>query len=1052
MATEHARISGWHNQLVPKIVDHVASIKPDAPYALYPNSPLTYDQGYRTVSYKDFANAINGIAWWLHNTLGPGTHSEVLAYIGPNDVRYPALVLGAVKAGYVAFFTSPRNSIPAHVAMFEKLKCRTLLSSYPTPPTVKSILSAHSMRHFQVPSVAHLLDKSYPPYPFSKTYETAKWEPLWVIHTSGSTGIPKPLVWTHETAARNMNFLAKDPPPGLQSLDRLHQGNRVLTTFPPFHGACLVGYLLTGVPFGSVFIAPLSGAIPTAEGVVEALKHAPADMAFLVPSIVSELSQDPGLLEYCANNIKLILYAGGDLPQQVGDTVASKVPLHCQYGASEIGLTAQLLHPDMKPSDWRYVLFHLCLGMGFDEVTDGVYEMTIKRDPRKAETQSTFTIGPSLRDLDEYRTRDLFRKHPVIPDLWCWQARADDIIVFLNGEKTNPVPMEQHILARNVDVAAVLVVGTRRFQGSLLIEPAAKLVHLSESERGALIQKVWPSVEEANQVAPTHARIEKTMILLTSPEKPVIRAGKGTIQRQASISQYEEELEALYENTDAIPTGPSDAEVDVRNAEDVSRFIQYTMATISPAFPQGNAVNFFEFGMDSLQAMRLTRALKQSLRQPSLSLSTIYHNPSVPQLTRFIVDGHLENDGPKQQSEPGVLQNMLNEYTEMINQIPRQTKKNTSRSTKETVILTGSTGSLGTYLLQALLKSSLVTHVYCLDRRADSQTVCQSKAADTCFPLENHSKRVTFLHAFLDKPELGLDEKTCEKLRAETTLIIHNAWALNFNLSLSSFRPQLDGLVNLFRLSASSSHLTKIFFISSVSSIAALHRVSQRVPEAPVRSSETALHIGYAQSKLLGEMLCDEATRCLHIPVSFARVAQIAGPVLRPGLWNPSEWLPSLMVSSMHLGVLPDALGGWLNTVDWIPVDLLADTIVQLASGDGERVDKSVSLEEERSAEVFNVCNPRSTSWAKVLPTIVSSLEKLSNKRTAVVPISDWLAKVQQSGETDNDEVSVRANPAVKLLDFYTHTLTKPKALGGWETERATARSKTLREMSCVGS
>lgn len=103
MATEHARTSGWRNELIPNIVDRVASIRPDAPYALYPKSPLTYDEGYRTISYKDFANAINGIAWWLHNTLGPGKDSEieVLAYVGPNDLRYPALVLGAVKAGYV---------------------------------------------------------------------------------------------------------------------------------------------------------------------------------------------------------------------------------------------------------------------------------------------------------------------------------------------------------------------------------------------------------------------------------------------------------------------------------------------------------------------------------------------------------------------------------------------------------------------------------------------------------------------------------------------------------------------------------------------------------------------------------------------------------------------------------------------------------------------------------------------------------------------------------------------------------------------------------------
>lgn len=105
MATEQARISNWHNELVPNIVDRLASLTPTAPYALYPRSPWSYDEGYRTVTYKDFANAINGLAWWLHETLGVGKNFEVLAYIGPNDVRYTALVLGAVKAGYLVILS-----------------------------------------------------------------------------------------------------------------------------------------------------------------------------------------------------------------------------------------------------------------------------------------------------------------------------------------------------------------------------------------------------------------------------------------------------------------------------------------------------------------------------------------------------------------------------------------------------------------------------------------------------------------------------------------------------------------------------------------------------------------------------------------------------------------------------------------------------------------------------------------------------------------------------------------------------------------------------------
>lgn len=89
-----------HNTLLLHIIDHLAANKPQTLYAEYPISTVTYDEGFRKITYGILANAINSIAWWLHETLGPGKDFETLAYIGPNNFVYPALILGAVKAGY----------------------------------------------------------------------------------------------------------------------------------------------------------------------------------------------------------------------------------------------------------------------------------------------------------------------------------------------------------------------------------------------------------------------------------------------------------------------------------------------------------------------------------------------------------------------------------------------------------------------------------------------------------------------------------------------------------------------------------------------------------------------------------------------------------------------------------------------------------------------------------------------------------------------------------------------------------------------------------------
>ena len=53
------------------------------------------------------------------------------------------------------------------------------------------------------------------------------------------------------------------------------------------------------------------------------------------------------------------------------------------------------------------------------------------------------------------------------------------------------------------------------------------------------------NVEEANKEAPTFSRIFKEMILVTSKEKPMLRAGKGTVIKKATMKLYESEIDAL---------------------------------------------------------------------------------------------------------------------------------------------------------------------------------------------------------------------------------------------------------------------------------------------------------------------------------------------------------------------------------------------------------------------------------------------------------------------------------------------------------------------------
>jgi hypothetical protein len=90
---------------------------------------------------------------------------------------------------------------------------------------------------------------------------------------------------------------------------------------------------------------------------------------------------------------------------------------------------------------WRYFIVNSelfgCEWRG--SVADDAYEQVIVRKDKNPGYQGFFYTFP---DAKEYSTKDLYRPHPTLPDHWVYYGRADNIIVFSNGEKLNPASIE----------------------------------------------------------------------------------------------------------------------------------------------------------------------------------------------------------------------------------------------------------------------------------------------------------------------------------------------------------------------------------------------------------------------------------------------------------------------------------------------------------------------------------------------------------------------------------------------------------------------------------
>lgn len=733
--------------------------------------------------------------------------------------------------------------------------------------------------------------------------------------------------------------------------------------------------------------------------------------------------QSPDLLKFCAENLETMLYIGGDLPQGLGDRVAAKMYLRCLWGATETGIVPQLLPEEMLPSAassrnlWRYIRFHPCTGPHFDKITDEDHELVIRREEALINTQACFTV-PGLELDEEYRTKDLFEAHPTIPDLWRWRARADDIITFLNGEKTNPISMEQHIIASNPELSGALVVGAQRFQAALLLEPASD-EPLSTSDQASLIERVWPSVEEANRSAPAHARVEKSFILVVPADRRLIRAGKGTFMRGPSISQYSDEIEKLYERADALPQQHEtlDNAVPVLGLNGVTNLIRQEVQTVMGWSAIDDAEGLFDRGMDSLQALQLTRALRRSLHRPDIALSTVYQNPTVSQLAAIVL-GQTQ-----QQQDKEIMESLLTTYKERIQHIsvPKGAAAVTHNAHKLiNVMVTGTTGTVGTHLLRALLDNNFVEHIFCLNRREDggrSAQVASFAAARFDVTRLGDNNHVSFLNADLQRPSLGLEGPVYDDLCSKVDLIIHAAWPVNFNFPLLAFRSHLAGLVNLLAFAAvtvASQHgqPCRFFFVSSIAAVEGYR--SGPIPEEVPTDFSMSAPLGYGQSKLLAELLVDAAAQKLGGSVSTAivRVGQVAGAVRTPGLWNVHEWFPSMVLSSLHFGQVPDSLGSYFDKVDFIPVDVLASILTEMATT--TKV-KEAGMSHS-GALVYNLRNPHPAPWRELLAAVTDT----PGKQVEIVSPAVWLETLRANfRELDNDTDLMIKSPAVKLSDFF---------------------------------
>ncbi|KAF7314832.1 Non-canonical non-ribosomal peptide synthetase FUB8 [Mycena kentingensis (nom. inval.)] len=976
-----------------------AKANPDHPYFVYPKPEPATDLA--TITFREFGRATDRAAHLVRPGRA-GPEGEVVALIGLADgITYQAVLVGMFVAGLVPFPISPRNSPPAVAQLLKKTDCHRLIATGTTlAPLIAAVqkqlgeegwvLTVDEMPTLQqvYPYLAQETEnhpaEPYPPPPGPIDLDGL----AGYLHSSGSTGFPKAIMQTHRIHTHWNSFTAStdvgahyESPVAAMLTPGFHMAGFYTTLIHPMYRGVTVAMYPPQVT--APHMLPV---MPTPDNVLENVRRTNSRAVMCFPAFLVEWAKNERDVE-TLKGLKHIGVSGGAIPPKVGDFLHNAGANICAlYAGTEFGGITRLVRAE---EGWEWLRFGSKHKIRWKDQGDGTFECQILT------TDEHHLCVENLPDVRGYATSDLWVPHPTKKDLWKIVGRIDDVVVHSNSEKTVPGPMEDIIIS-DPRVAATMIFGRGRDRAGILIEPVkAKEIDVADPVQvAALRNELWPVIEEANAIAPAFSRIFKEMILFTPIGKPLPRSPKGTVMRKAAVAAFEAEIDAIYDavetNVNATGATKPPPVVWAGNAEGLKEWLLDCARDLTQREDVSPEEDLFNQGFDSLSATILP-----------VEQNVVYAHPSVVQLARY-----LERVASGAESAAGVdgkerIVEMVDRYALAPVAAAAGEMKAEAEAKPSVVLLTGSTGSLGSYILATLLADARIKKVYALNRGTTSAQLAKQRAAFTERGLDvdaSDGKVVLVEGAVSD--ELGLLQ-----IAAQITHVIHNAWTLDFNLALAAFEPHVKATKELLALAQRVG--AKFVFTSSVASVLGWDKAQGAVPEALIdlKDVKVAGSNGYGQGKYVAEQIVAKS----GVPATILRIGQIAGAP-PSGAWSTSDWFPILVKTSIGLGALPTTEG----VVSWIDFITASQAVVDAA------------FASSRGTDVLNVVHSRPVAWNTVVSGVRDVLAA-QNKPVELVSFEEWYARLEKASTA----AEISALPGIKLLAFFktfasASTSTKP--------------------------
>ncbi|CAI7566313.1 unnamed protein product [Penicillium crustosum] len=913
--------------------------------------------------------------------------APVVAMLAGSSFEVVVTFFALNRLGYAVLFLSTRLTAPAYARLMDMANCSQIINTKQFQQVVTDIC----IERPGCSSFSLLQREDWFNRPVSNPrFERAGVDPLregkkiaWILHSSGSTGFPKPIFLT------NLQTLANF---------RKSFGLRLFTISPLFHSHALMELgraLFTRAP---AYLGNHSLPV-TYQNLFDALQVAKPQQISAVPYVIKLLAEKQEGIQALARP-QLVLYGGSSCPDDLGDRlVAQGVNLVANYGATETG---QIMTSFRAPEDkeWQYMRLHRPVAdlTLMDEISPGVFEcVALDGLPSKGPSNSKPPYNAKNPE-NSFRTADLFTRHPDPEkgNYYKYLSRLDDRITLVNGEKVLPIPIEGRVREEPIVSDCVVFGFQRTVPGALIFRAPGKVPHLNDDE---FLEAIWPAVESANARAETFSRIPKELIVIKGADVVYPRTDKGTCIRAQVYQQFEEDIKEIYAKFEGSGQKGGSLALSVPELEDwlLSRFSEDLGVPL-----HGAEADIFSAGIDSLQTTQIWRCIMRDIdigeQGDHLSQNIVFEKGTVAALAKHLYQLRTGEEFEKE-DELESMREMIEKYSHFTQHFPTITQPPET----EVVLVTGATGNLGAFIVSELLKRPTVSEVWAVVRApgqaAAGARLYKSLADRNIVLTDTQAAKLHAVPGDMSQSNLGLKDHDLQHLLSSLTCVIHSAWAVNFNLGVRSFEQQhIRGTYNLINLCLRSRlpSPARFFFCSSVSAASNTPKPAS-IPETVIENLDHAQKTGYGRSKLVTEHITRNAMRQTGMQARVLRIGQLGGDTAS-AQWNETEAVALMFRSALTTGALPE-----LNErPSWLPVDQCGRAISDIAMNDARSSDANL---------VYHLVNPKTFSWKEDLLPSLREGSALSDFE--VVSPQEWLKRLESS-EQDPEK-----NPSVKLVDFW---------------------------------